>query len=225
MRYGNGTMRRFFASLRSNSLKKSKADLNFKETNNISNPFDIIDRNIPGIEHRLRLLEMRRLKEQLKLDRPDLENLKMDNLSTASKNNNAPHHYEITYSIVSAFPGLNYSSEESFDSRVNITSGLNSFGILNTPAKRIIKLINSDKKSTQLEFSVSDFPLVSQNKARAIEALRTIVDLTRAGKIDKINDSISFNRSFNCSSKKRNKESELAPVFPAEWLQAALKTE
>ena len=96
MRYGNGTMRRFFASLRSNSLKKSKADLNFKETNNISNPFDIIDRNIPGIEHRLRLLEMRRLKEQLKLDRPDLENLKMDNLSTASKNNNAPHHYEIT---------------------------------------------------------------------------------------------------------------------------------
>lgn len=218
-------LRRPFAMARPNlSSKNSKSELNFKETNEIVNPYDIIDRNVSGLEHRSRLRELRRLKEQLFLDTPDLNSFKKNNSSFNSNDNiTSKFNIEISYSTLSLFPGINCATELSLDPSVTICLKLESSNFSKPEIEKIEKLMNLSDEAEECRFTVSDFPLISQNKSRAVETLKTIINVAKNEKLSKkdINSLVQFTNTANSSKHKSPAKMHLE--YPAEWLQGLQK--
>lgn len=222
MRHFQKFLRQFSASVRPGSSSKSlKSELNFKEANDVVNPFDVIDRNIPGIEQRLRLYEMRRLQEQLKLDQPELENMKRKFISNSKSNDECAFQFETKYYIMADFPGTNCPTENSFDSSVTIVMDIKSLGLSKTKASKFIDSLNIGINDQSFEFTVSDFPLIWQNKARAIEILKAVIDLAKNNDFNKLKNILSAvnNSTGSIKNNRGNPEARLIPEFPQEWLQ------
>lgn len=217
--------KRFFASPRTNSVSKGiKSELNFKEGNTLMNPYDVVDRNIPGMEKRLSLLEMRRLKEQLELDHEELCALKVIN----EKNLSEKHNYqnsddlgiEITYKILSNFPGLNCPIESSLDSSVLLSIPMNLLNISETDLKILSNIIKYDIITKSFEISISNFPFVSQNKNRAIEIFGALLNLIKNHEDSTLSifSAFDFDRfSSNLDVRKLDPPSKV-PEFPIEWI-------
>lgn len=218
-------MRRPFAMARPNLfLKNSKPELNFKETNEIVNPYDVIDRNVSGLEHRLRLRELRRLKEQLFLDKPDLNSFKKVN-STINSNDTTASNFnvEISYSTLSLFPGIICANELSFDPSVTICLKFESLNFSKLEIEKIKKLMNLNDEAEEFRFTVSDFPLISQNKNRAIETLKAIINVAKNDKVSK-KDINSLAHLPNATYNLKHKSSAQNHLeYPAEWLQGLQK--
>lgn len=222
MKFLSNILRRPFSIARSTSmLKNSKTELNFKENNDIADPYDVVDRNISGIEHRLRLYELRRLKQHILLDKSDLNSLKSINLpDEINENESFNCNFELSYSSIALFPGVNCPTESSLDASVTICLKFEYSNFSKLEIDKIKKLLNLDKKSSELKLIISDFPLVSQNKARAIEVVEAIIGAIKNGDDieNGIYDSVQIqDHVFNYKSKlpchKQNSE------FPANWLQ------
>lgn len=216
-----------FATARPKLLSKnSKTELNFKEINETANPYDVIDRNVSGIEHRLRLRELRRLKDQLFLDKPDLNYFKKHNLPFDSKDLNPKNYnFELSYSTLSLFPGLNCATEFSLDPSVSICVKFESSKFSALEIEKIKILMNLGDEATECRLTISYFPLVSQNKTRAINLIKAIVDVVKNDKIS-LNDLDSLfhypNDVFN--SKRTNSEGKHIE-FPKDWLHGLHKKE
>lgn len=220
-------LRRPFAMARpKSSSKNSKAELNFKEINETADPYDVIDRNFSGIENRLRLRELRRLKDQLFLDKPDLNSFKKDNLPFGSNDiNQGSCNFELSYSTLSLFPGLNCATEFSRDPSVTICVKFESSKFSKLEIEKIKKLTNLGDEAKECRFTISYFPLVSQNKTRAINVLKVIVDVVKNEKItEKDLDSLIHypNTVYNS---KRTYSGGKHLEFPADWLQGLHKKE
>ena len=227
-------LRRSLSSRPIGVSKKSRPDLSFKESNELPNPYDVIDRNIPGIEQRLRLYEMRRLREQIELDRSDLEIIKKENenFETNHKVNNRKFQAELSYRVLTYFPGLSCPPKDSTDSSVSISVPIE---YLNLSPSQINKIFNalgiSDKNLKYLNYTVSDFPFISQNKTRAVEILEEIIKLAKS---DENSDAIirikELNVKDDCITYKSyydNEKNEIKSLsskkrleFPVEWLPA-----
>lgn len=220
-----GRLFRQFSSV-ARSLKNGKSELNFKEGNCISNPYDIIDRNLPGINKRLRLYEMRRLKEQLKLDLPELDNLKNKYHEYSKNVQNSGLSFEIRYSSITDFPGMNFPTESSTDSNVTISADFKSLELTKSAIDNLIKFFNMDQNSQSLEFTVSDFPFISQNKKRAIEILQELIRLSKSNDFEGLKN-ISFVTQNPKLIKETGKKikSKLNLEFPNEWLKEIKQTE
>lgn len=197
MSYLTKLLRRSLSSRPIGISKKSRPDLSFKESNELPNPYDVIDRNIPGIGQRLRLYEMRRLREQIELDRSDLEIIKKENenFEMNHKINDQKFQAELSYRVLAYFPGLSCPSKDSTDSSVSISVPIK---YLNLSPSQINKIFNalgiSDKNLKYLNYTVSDFPFISQNKTRAVEILEEIIKLAKS---EEISDGIRINE-LNC---------------------------
>ena len=208
MKFGSKLLQRFYASSRSISASKgAKSELNFKENNDISNPYDILYRNVPGIGKRLSLFEMRRLKEQLELDRADLDAIKsMNHPISQSKNEDFRSDFmgiELSYTALSNFPGLNHPTASSIESSVTIRIPFESLKLCELERKKLLNFLKIDINSEYLEFIVSDFPLVSQNKNRAVEILNAVIYFIK-NKNDSDWDQLSiFNSDSNNRPNKR----------------------
>ena len=220
-------LRRPFAMARPKSSSKNfKAELNFKEINETADPYDVIDRNVSGIEHRLRLRELRRLKDQLFLDKPDLNSFKKDNLPFDSNYiNSGNYDFELSYSTLSLFPGINCATEFSLDPSVTICVKFESSKFSKLEIKNIKKLMNLGDEAKECRFTISDFPLVSQNKTRAIHVLKAIVDVAKNEKIvEKDLDSLIHYQNTVYNSK-RTASDDKHLEFPEDWLQGIHKKE
>ena len=218
-------LQRFYSSPRSATISKGlKSELTFKESNIIPNPYDIIDQNVPGIKKRLSLFEMRRLREQLELDHAELESLKLINYPLSNENGeNSKSIYkgiELSYSVLTNFPGLNFPSESSLDSNVTFRIPLDYFEISELECKKISEIMKIDSDSKIIEFKVSDFPFVSQNKSRAIEIFSALIN-TIKNQNDSFYNNLSILKSdFKTENPKKRKSdhSKISPEFPVEWL-------
>lgn len=227
MRLWRRLFQRFYASSRPASVSKGiKSEMNFKEGNAISSPYDVIDRNVPGIEKRLSLLEMRRLKEQLELDQVDLDSLKkmnspISNAESAVRNSELDG-MEVSYNVLSNFPGLNHPTESSSDSSVTFRIPLESLSISESEKTKLMNILKIDASSKDLEFKISNFPLVSQNKSRAIEVFNALINFVKSNnELDhgEFNVSALLSDPKSAKSEKRKPDRlKIIPEFPTEWL-------
>ena len=220
--WGRISRRPFVSSRPSYLSKSSKAELNFKENNEVNNPFDVIDRNISGIEHRLRLYELRRLKEQLFLDKSDLNYFKLVNLPDVSHSNKSSNvNFEISYLATSLFPGVNCSTENSRDSNVTICLKFEWAELSQTEIHKIKRILNLSDHASEFTLTISDFPFVSQNKIRAIEIVKAIVALAKNDKCsEKDINSLLFNQTISFSNPLlKSSDQKRIPEFPQEWLK------
>lgn len=223
MRFCNHLLQRFFTSSRSKAVSKgAKSDLNFKEGNVLPNPYDIIDRNVPGIQKRLSLLEMRRLREQLELDQADFDSLKSLNFSLSIDKRNINilnpelKGIELSYEILSNFPGLNCPSDASFDSSVTLRVPLDSLKLSEPETKKLMNFVKIAPNSKDLEFTVSDFPLTSQNKCRAIKLFNALIGFIKNQEAPLyVNEKIS---KSDIRKPRATNHFKVVAEFPAEWL-------
>lgn len=219
--------RRPFAMTRPNSSSRSsKAELNFKENNEIADPYDIIDRNVSGLEHRLRLHELQRLKEQLFLDKPHLNSFKKLNLSlNFNEINTLKFDFELSYATLSLFPGINCATELSLDPSVTICLKFESSKFSNPVIQNVKKLMNLSEEAKEFKFTISDFPFISQNKARAVDTLKAIIDVAKNEKVSELdlNSLVHFPDTIYNSKHKSSAHKHLE--YPAEWIQELHKKE
>lgn len=201
--------------------KNSKAELNFRESNETASPYDLIDRNIPGIEHRIRLYELRRLKEQHILDKHDLECLKLKNLPNIEKSAYISNlYFELSYSSASIFPGLSSAIDASLNPCVYLRVKFDYSKLSNANIHKIKKLMNLSEGASECSFVISDFPLIAQNKARAIEIIKTIDDVTNNElNTEKSMSSLIAFQVYLLKSNPNYSDKNKAQEFPAEWLQ------
>lgn len=223
MRIGTKILQRFFASGRPNSTtKNSKVELNFKENNHTPDPYDIIDHNVPGMEQRLRLYEMLRLKEQLVLDKRELESFKLMNYSANREIFTGITAFDLSYNVTSGFPGINCPTQSSSDSNVTIDLDFDGSKLTKDEKNKIIKLFKLNKYANNLEFTVSEFPLVSQNKTRALSVLKSLISFVRNQDLDPVKTNLEITDSTEAvnGTKGKSKSTKKTFEFPAEWLQA-----
>lgn len=224
MRCWSQLLHRFYASSRSTAVSKgAKSELNFKEGNAIPNPYDIIDRNVPGIEKRLSLFEMRRLREQLEQDQADLSSVKLINYPLENGNGDnlkseIDGGIELSYRILSYFPGLKSPSEASLNSSVNIRVSLEYLKLSEKETKSLFNFVKIDSNSKDLEFTVSDFPLVSQNKCRAIELCNALINFIRNQDAPIYDLDLNSDAKLGKMEKRKSDRCKVTPEFPAEWL-------
>lgn len=229
MDYLGKLLRRSLSSRVGPVTKKSRADLTFKESFEVPSPYDVIDRNVPGIEQRLRFYEMRRLKEQLDLDKSDLDMINNENkiFEKNFKPNRRSLNGEITYRVLTYFPGLAGPSKDSSDSSVTLSIPIESLKISTDKLHKLFESLNiTDKTLKYLNYTISDFPFISQNKSRALEILNEIIDLVKNGECsDFDNLSCKGSKSFKSYYNNDHKisTSSVQPFkpqleFPIEWL-------
>lgn len=209
---------RLFSTIKSSVSRNSRSELNYKEENGISSPYDVIDRNPSGIQKRLQLLEMRRLNEQLILDSPEFEALKEQNKKSAgnslplSKENVA---FTIEHTTFSNSPGLSHASNtSSSNSTVDLYIPPNTFNASDLDS--IDQLLPFDENYDCYKLSVSDFPFISQNRKRAIELFESLK--VSVPNPETFNISKSSGNEKNKTVKER-REKKKSLDFPIEWLQ------
>lgn len=193
------------------SQKSIKAELNFKEGNICPNPFDIIDKNIVGIENRLRLYELRRLKEQLDLDASELSAIRTENLAICEKYTDKRVEYCLRSKISSEFPGTIQATDQSMNPSVTLLASPKSLNLSCKHLEKFCKIFKLQEDS-EFEITVSNFPFVSQNKKRVQELLSLAIesiDSDSSGILDESDVHLSISNSAN------KKE----PEFPIHWIQ------
>ena len=159
------------------AVRSSRVEMDFKESNPISCPSEVMDHNIPGISSRLRLYELSRLQEQFQLDKPELENLGLQNknILNLSKSSDAAA-VEVTTHLISAFPGTATPTPGTDSSAVTVSVRLTCIGLSDSELERLRKLANVPSDETILSYSISAFPFQSQNRRRAAEILHGLID-------------------------------------------------
>lgn len=214
--------RRFLSAARTRAPAKGpRSDMNFKEGNDVASPYDVLDRNIPSMEHRFRLYEMRRLKEQLALDLPELEDFGAEN--AAEKDALVPdQHLTFSHKIISAFPGVSSPTDVSNDSTVTLAVQIDALGLTLHERDRLVGMLNLDRGARTFDFTVGDYPFVSQNKRRACELLQSLLELCRDNSSSTRNipaDSHATTIAFFDAQAHRRTSPPARPEFPAEWLR------
>lgn len=212
-----------FAGRVAGANRSSRAEMTFKESNETPSPYDVLDRNIHGIEERSFLNEIRKLNEQLELDLPELRKLQTFNIPQESDKTKARKNYaEIRYNALTSFPGVTVPSEESCDAAVHIKVDLNLLEIPSVAKDKLRALFKLSHDENSFEFSVSDFPFISQNQKRALVLLEQLIQFSQ-------NDSLSVsdilgdqNGNYTDAAKATRKKTSSSQLkFPQEWLDAA----
>lgn len=215
MRYFNKLFPRYFASSRLNSTPKpSRSDLNYKEANPITSPYEVIDGNICGLEHRLSLYEMLRLKEQIKLDEFELLSIASENIPFPNQNIEKNLHYvELSYKILSNFPGLNCPTDSFLDSVLELRFPISNLDLSPLEVIKLLKLMNLSSNDKFIEFKVADFPFLSQNKIKALDILNALILFAKT----KTSTANEFFKT-EVKSKAKLENSNRCLNFPSNWL-------
>lgn len=219
------TFSRNFAGRITSTSRSNRAEMTFKDPNEIPSPYDILDRNFYAIEERSFVNEIRKLNEQVRLDLPALKNLQQLNIPIDSQekkdNESVAASVEIKYQAFTAFPGLKVPCEESCDPSVHIKVDFSSLNISSSAKDKLRKFFSLSEDADAFEFSVSDFPFITQNRKRALVLLERLIQFSQDESVS-IND-ILGNLNENCDKSATQqkvsgtkKRSQLK--FPEEWL-------
>jgi hypothetical protein len=213
--------RQFAGRSTNSSSRLGRAEMTFKDSSELASPYDVLDRNIHGIQKRSILNEIRKLNEQVELDLPELKKLQSLNIPQENSEKDIIYNTEISYKAFTHFPGLLVPSEEACDPSVHVKVAIDSLGLSSLAVGKLKTFFNLPQDAETFEFSVSDFPFISQNKKRAMAVLEQLIQFSQ-------NDSVSIadilgsdyvtQDSFNVENS-RKKLSNLK--FPQEWLDEA----
>lgn len=189
--------------------------MTFREISELPSPYDVLDRNVHGIESRAIWNEIRKFTEQIKLDLPELRKLGESNKSAVANeelNNNFA--YEIKYQTQTTFPGISTPTEESITSAVTLVAHLDRLNVNEHAKSKLRSFFGLDSTAQTFQFTVTDFPFISQNKKRAIELLEELVRFSQ-------NDTAHIQDILGTSALKGSSQVEQNLQFPQEWLLQA----
>ncbi len=200
--------------------RSSRAEMNFKESNEPTSPYDVLDRNVHGIQERSLLNEIRKLNEQVKLDLPELQRLPYFNTSPDAQQK---YSTEFSYKAITNFPGLTVVSEDKCDSAVHVKVSFDSLDLPVAAKEKLKTFFNLTTDAEAFEFAVSDFPFISQNKKRAMAVLEQLLQFSQDDKLS-ISDILGSDNSFEETRALKEKHSQSSKQkFPKEWLEDAQK--
>lgn len=205
-----------------NSMNRSgRAELTFRETNEAPSPYDVLDRNVHGIKERSLLNEIRKLNEQVELDLPELKKLQSLNISPEhEQQKDVKYSVEISYKAITNFPGLTVPSDVASDPSVHVKVSLDSLDLPVAAKEKLKTFFNLSQDAEFFEFSVSDFPFISQNKKRAMAVVEQLIQFSKNDSVS-VSDILGNEKVLSVESSPRKKQTKLK--FPQEWLDEAEK--
>lgn len=210
---GNYIKRTFAGRAAPSSRSSGRAEMTFREVSELPSPYDVLDRNVHGIESRAIWNEIRKVTEQIKLDLPELRKLGEVNQSALnSEESRNDFAYEITYQTQTTFPGISTPTEESITAAVTLTAYLDQLNVNEKAKQKLRSFFGLDASAQTFQFTVTDFPFITQNMKRAVELLEELIRFSQ-------NDKVHIQDILGTSTPKAASQTKKPLQFPQEWLQ------